>query len=73
MLHAKLQAAVQLDTGLYVVERKALCNFSECVHAFWERPSQASASSSWSRCAMSLCEGCVMQLLQDCITLHKAL
>ena len=25
MLHAKLQAAVQLDTGLYVVEREALC------------------------------------------------
>ena len=25
MMHAKLQAAVQLDTGLYVVEREALC------------------------------------------------
>ena len=25
MMHAKLQAAVQLDTGLCVVEREALC------------------------------------------------
>ena len=46
MMHAELQAAVQLDTGLYVVKRKALCNRSECVHAFRERPSQAFASSS---------------------------
>ena len=25
MMHTELQAAVQLDTGLYVVEREALC------------------------------------------------
>ena len=70
MMHAKLQAAVQLDTGLYVVEREALCATFFCVHAFRERPSQASAPPLWSQYVVCLCEGCVMLLLQDCITLH---
>ena len=51
MLHAKLQAAVQLDTGLYVVEREALCATFLSVSMLdqpvvRERPAQASASSS---------------------------